>query len=122
MGIQRALWVAALLAGSALAPALAGEGGDELGLPPAMSSDEMSAATGEGDSSDVAVGKDGDMLHSSASTSASIDGKNTLIGDVNTGSIGSLSDLMASEGVNTTQLSTGIGNIQQGVSAVAISN
>ncbi len=66
--------------------------------------------------------KDGDKVRSGASANASIDGKVSYIGDVQTGGIGSMSDMMAGDGVNTMQLSTGIGNIQQGVSAVAISN
>jgi len=55
-------------------------------------------------------------LHSQASANASIDGP-LVIGPATTGDIGTLQGAQPS----FLQMSTGIGNIQQGVSAVAVS-
>ncbi len=87
-----------------------------LNLPTAISPETLakSSAKGEGTVTADASIEEGN-LHASASATANIDTPITINGPVTTGSINDLS------GAGTSQISTGIGNIQQGVQATAIS-
>jgi hypothetical protein len=87
-----------------------------LNLPAAISPESLAKTSAKGEATAAADAsiEDG-KLHASASATANIDQPITINGPVTTGSIGDLGS-----GV-TSQISTGIGNIQQGVSATAIS-
>ncbi len=87
-----------------------------LNLPTPISPESLAKTSARGEAAataDAAV-EDGN-LHASASATATIDQPISFSGPVTTGSIGDLGSGTAS------QISTGIGNIQQGVSATAIS-
>jgi hypothetical protein len=88
-----------------------------LNLPTAISPETLAKASAKGGEAAAAADasiEDGN-LHASASATARIDGPITINGPVTTGGIGDLGSGTAS------QISTGIGNIQQGVQATAIS-
>lgn len=87
-----------------------------LNLPTAISPESLAKASARGGataSADAGV-QDGDV-HASASATATIDQPLSFSGPVTTGSISDFGSGTAS------QVSTGIGNIQQDVSATAIS-
>jgi hypothetical protein len=97
------------------AAALADDAGS-LNLPTAISPESLAKTSAKGEATaaaDASV-EDGN-LHASASATASIDQPITINGPVTTGSIGDLGR------GGTSQISTGIGNIQQGVQATAFS-
>jgi hypothetical protein len=87
-----------------------------LALPDAMSPEALAkeSARGEGQADATA---DTDQVHVNASAQASV-GPITIGGPITTGNIGSFPGIDGASG----QVSTGFGNIQQGVSAVAIAN
>jgi hypothetical protein len=98
-----------------VATALADDAGS-LNLPAPISPESLAKASARGEATaaaDASV-EDGN-LHASASATATIDQPLSFNGPVTTGSIGDIGSGTAS------QISTGIGNIQQGVSATAIS-
>lgn len=110
--LSKALAVAWM--GSA-ATALADDAGS-LNLPAAISPESLAKASAKGEATAAAdASVEEGNLHASASATASIDQPITINGPVTTGSIGDLGSGAAS------QISTGIGNIQQAVSATAIS-
>jgi hypothetical protein len=87
-----------------------------LNLPTAISPESLAKTSAKGEAAaaaDAAV-EDGN-LHASASATATIDQPITINGPVSTGDIGDLG------GGTASQISTGIGNIQQGVQATAFS-
>ena len=98
-----------------------------LSLTSAMSPADMAAETARG--TDASVGTSADVsdvpqqheLHAEANASGSVDGP-LVIGPLSTGGFGMLSSA-GGQGLTPTimQISTGVGNIQQGVSAVALS-
>lgn len=95
--------------------ALADDAGG-LNLPAAISPEMLAKTSAKGEAAaaaDASV-EDGN-LHASASATASIDDPITINGPVTTGNISDLGSGTAS------QISTGIGNIQQGVQATAMS-
>ena len=99
----------------AAATALADDA-NSLNLPTPISPESLAKTSARGEATaaaDVSV-EDGN-LHASASATASIDQPLTINGSVTTGTVMGLGSGGAS------QISTGIGNIQQGVSATAIS-
>lgn len=90
-----------------------------LNLPTAISPEALEKTSARGEATSAAdAGVDDGSLHASASATATIDQPIVINGAVNTGSVGNLGTL--DSGV-TAQISTGVGNIQQGVSATAIS-
>jgi hypothetical protein len=98
---------------AAAAPATAHDG-DELALPEALAAEDLSQETarGEGEAGDV------QNIGSSASANASIENV-TVDNPASTGSV-MLGDMGgAARDVSILQISTGSGNIQQGVSAMA---
>jgi hypothetical protein len=108
----------AVLAGAWLGSAASVRADDasSLNLPAAISPEALAKTSARGaaaSNADAGI-EDGD-LHASASATATIDQPFTFSGPVTTGNIGDL----GSGGMS--QVSTGIGNIQQGVSATAIS-
>jgi hypothetical protein len=97
------------------ATVLADDGGS-LNLPTAISPETLAKTSAKGEAAAAAdAGIEDGNLHASASATATIDDPITINGPVTTGSIGDLGSGTAS------QISTGIGNIQQGVQATAIS-
>jgi hypothetical protein len=121
MNIRHVSWIAlAWLAASTAA--LAGEA-DQLSLPGALPPETLAVTTARGDSQSaviaVDVGEKDRELHSSASADAAISGT-LIVGPVGTGDIGGLQSFQ-DQGSSFLQLSTGPGNIQQGVQAVALS-
>jgi len=113
--MSRLAWSTLLIAASGGAFA---DDSSDLNLPTALSTETLSKASAKGApasanaSADAEV--DGQSLHASAAADASIENPITVTGPFTTGNI---------EGLSGTggQLSTGFGNIQQGVSATAIS-
>ena len=90
-----------------------------LNLPTAISTESLAKTSARGEATAAAdAGVDDGNLHASASATATIDQPIVINGPVTTGGVGDLGTL--DSGV-TSQISTGIGNIQQGVSATAIS-
>jgi hypothetical protein len=89
-----------------------------LNLPVALTPETLSKSSAKGAAASASASADADVeedaLHASASATASIDSPITISGPVTTGNVGSLDG-------TASQISTGIGNIQQGVSATAIS-
>lgn len=92
---------------------------DELALSQAMPSDDLSQVTARGGETSTTVDETVGNVSSSASAEASIDHV-TIVGPASTGGVSGLSDLLGNTDVHTMQISTGSGNIQQGVSAVAL--
>lgn|SRR5215813_8637243 len=92
---------------------------------PALSPEAMANTTARG--TDGSAGAAADVtekdvnLHSEANASASINGP-LVLGPATTGDIGS-GALQGAQGLQPSffQMSTGVGNIQQGVSAIALS-
>ena len=90
----------------------------------ALSPEAMATTTARGTDgsagASAGVGEKDVNLHSEATANASVTGP-LVIGPATTGDI---SGLQGTQGMQPSflQLSTGVGNIQQGVSAVAISN
>jgi len=94
---------------------LAGDDGS-LNLPTPISPESLAKTSARGEATVAAdASVDDGNLHASASATASVDQPFSFSGPVTTGNIGDLGASTAS------QISTGIGNIQQGVSATAIS-
>lgn len=110
-----ALLTAAWIACSGVAFA---DDASDLNLPTALSTETLSKASAKGvpasanASADAEV--DGQSLHASAAADATIDNPITVTGPFTTGGVDGLS-------ASGAQVSTGFGNIQQGVSATAIS-
>ena len=100
--------------GSAVS-ALADDAGD-LNLPTAITPETLAKTSARGSASASA---DADVteteVHASASASATIDDGLAINAPITTGSVIGL------DGGTASQISTGVGNIQQGVSATAIS-
>jgi hypothetical protein len=89
--------------------------GGSLNLPAAISPESLAKNSAKGEAAAAAdAGVEDGNVHASASATASVDDPFTFTGPVSTGSIGDLSG-------GSNQISTGIGNIQQGVQATAIS-
>ncbi len=92
---------------------LADEAGS-LNLPAAISLESLAKASARGEATAVAAaGVEDGNVHARAT--ATLDQPLTITSPVTTGSIGDLGSGA------TSQISTGVGNIQQGVSATAIS-
>jgi hypothetical protein len=89
--------------------------GGSLNLPAAVSPETLAKASAKGEAAAAHASIEDGNLHASASATAIIDDPITINGPVTTGNIGDLGSGSAS------QISTGIGNIQQGVQATAIS-
>jgi hypothetical protein len=89
---------------------------NSLNLPTAITPESLAKTSARGTASATADAgvEDGDV-HASAGATASIDDSLTINAPITTGSISGIDSGSAS------QISTGIGNIQQGVSATAIS-
>ena len=114
---RHAWWVVLAIAWTVASSPVLGDDEDSLALPAAITPVTLAKNSARGTAGATAEASvDGDAVHSSASATASIDDPITIMGPVTTGSIGSLD---ASS--TASQVSTGIGNIQQGVSATAIS-
>lgn len=108
---------AAVLVGASAAVA---DDGDQLALPNAVATEELSQATARGEVEVGAASGDVDVhVSSSATAEATIDHV-TIVGPSSTGNVSGLADLLGGADVATMQISTGSGNIQQGVSAVAL--
>ena len=90
---------------------------DQLTLPAAMATDDLSQETARGEDEAQAAAQ---QLSSQASADASIENV-TIVGPATTGGISGLSELIGDTEATTLQISTGSGNIQQGVQAVALS-
>jgi len=99
------------------APAFADDA-NGLNLPTALTPDTLSKASAKGAAATASAAADAavdeNSLHASASATATIDSPITVTGPVTTGSIDGLSG-------GSWQISTGFGNIQQGVQATAMS-
>lgn len=105
--------VVAAAALMAAAPASADDG-DQLSLPAAMAADDLSQETARGEQLEP------QKISSQASADASIENV-TIVGPTTTGGVSGLTDLIGDTNAATLQISTGSGNIQQGVQAVALS-
>lgn len=118
--IWRQTWstVLAVARVTSAATVLAEDAGS-LNLPAAIFPESLAKTSARGATTGTADAgvEDGD-LHVSASAPATIDQPMTITGPVTTGGIGDIGNL---DGGVTSHVSTGIGNIQQGVSATAIS-
>lgn len=113
MGVRSlGVMVVAVAALTAAAPAGADDG-DQLSLPGAIGADDLSQETARGEEQEP------QKISSQASADASIDNV-TIIGPSTTGGVSGLSELIGDTNAATLQISTGSGNIQQGVSAVAL--
>jgi len=90
----------------------------ELNLPAELTPATLSKTSAKGAAATASASADAevteDTLHANASANATIDSPITVTGPVTTGNIDGLSG-------NSGQISTGFGNIQQGVQATAIS-
>ena len=97
--------------------ALAGDS-SELNLPTALSTETLSKASAKGEAASASASADvdvnGQVLHASAAADATIDNPITVTSPFTTGNVDGLT-------ASGAQVSTGFGNIQQGVSATAIS-
>lgn len=91
---------------------------NELNLPTELTPATLSKTSAKGAAATASATADAevteDTLHANASANATIDSPITVTGPVTTGNIDGLSG-------NSGQISTGFGNIQQGVQATAIS-
>jgi hypothetical protein len=98
------------------APAAIADDGPSLALPAAMPPEALAkeSARGEPVNAESEAVAEADQAQANASAQATV-GPITINGPVTTGNVGSFPD-------GTGQISTGIGNIQQGVSAVVILN
>jgi hypothetical protein len=85
-------------------------------LPAAMSPEALAKESARGEPADAEADAlaEADQAHANASAQATV-GPITINGPLTTGNVGTFPE-------GTSQISTGIGNIQQGVSAVAIVN
>lgn len=96
--------------------AIADENGP-LPLPAAMSPEALAKESARGESAEADAAAKVDQAQSNASAQATV-GPISIVGPITTGSVSSLPGIDGASG----QFSTGIGNIQQGVSAVVIVN
>jgi hypothetical protein len=96
------------------ATVLADDGGS-LNLPAAVSPETLAKASAKGEAAAADASIEDGNLHASGSATAIIDDPIAINGPVTTGNIGDLGSGSAF------QISTGIGDIQQGVQATAIS-
>lgn len=114
---RHAWWALLAIAWTVASSPVLGDDEDSLALPAAVTAETLAKNSARGAAAATAEASvDGDTVHSSASATASIDTPITIMGPVTTGSIGSLDSSSTAS-----QVSTGVGNIQQGVSATAIS-
>jgi hypothetical protein len=89
---------------------------NSLNLPTAISPESLAKTSARGAATAAAeAGVDDGDLHASASATANIDDSLAINAPITTGSVSGFDSGTAS------QISTGVGNIQQGVSATAIS-